>query len=142
MTKRKKPTAYPQKEKTREYILTLKNGNTRKITVPLHYKITFGSVVPYSPKNQTEHHGVALRIYEGSKENLRAVMADVVAIRDASIPILEKRTSIQRKATQKQTPKGMKDVIIEARVTEWSNPDAEDDTDTPSEFLQLTDESI
>jgi hypothetical protein len=124
---------------TRTFVLTLKNGNTRKITIPTTWKMTFGSIVPYSKGNTGDHHGVALRLYEGTKENLRAVMADVVAVRDASISIVEKRTSVQRKATQKATPKGMKDVVVEARVTEWVDPDAEDDDDTaPNEFLQLT----
>lgn len=123
----------PDEKKT--YILTMKNGNTRKITIPGNWKMTFGSLVPYTERGNS--HGVALRLYEGSKENLRAVMCDVVAIRDASIEIIEKRTSVQRKAAQRETPQGMKDVTIEARMTEWVNPDAEDDTPVPTEFLKL-----
>lgn len=120
------------------YILTLKNGNTRKITIPANWKMTFGQLVPYEVRNNSANGHVALRLYEGSKENLRAVMCDVISIRDASIDILEKRTSVQRKATQKETPKGMKDVVIEARMTEWVDPDAEDDDEGPNEFLALT----
>lgn len=121
------------------YILTLANGNVRKITIPASWKMTFGQLVPYELRRQGGggHSQVALRLYEGSKENLRAVMCDVVSIRDASIELIEKRTSVQRKAAQRATAQGMKDVTIEARVTEWVNPDAEEDTPVPQEFLKL-----
>lgn len=128
-------------DETRILILTLKNGNVRKLTIPKSWKMTFGSVVPHSPGGNAnrEAGGVALRLYEGNKENLRAVMCDVIAFRDEDIEVLERQTKIQRKATQKATPKGNKDVIVEARVTEWVNPDAEgsDDEDN-NEFLALT----
>jgi hypothetical protein len=124
------------------FILELKNGNTRQITIPSNWKLTFGQLVPHTLR---ETHGassqVALRIYEGSKENLRAVMTDVVAIRDASISIKEKRTSVQRKVMQKATAHGAKDVVVEARVTEWVNPDKDDESDEPNEFLKLTQEN-
>ena len=126
---------------TRTFILTLKNGNTRKIIIPTTWKITFGSVVPYSSGQKSDNYGVALRLYEGSKENLRAVMCDVVAFRDAAIETLEKRTTIQRKASQRETRQGMKDVVVEARMTEWVDPDAEEESSVPEEFLQLTDSS-
>lgn len=120
---------------TKTYILELKNGNTRKITIPSNWKMTYGQLVPHAERGQGG--GVALRLYEGNKENLRAVMSDVVAIRDSSISIVEKRTSVQRKAAKKQTHQGMKDVVVEARVTEWVDPDAEDEGETPAEFLAL-----
>lgn len=128
------------KPETKTYVLELRGGNVRKVTVPAHWKLTFGSIVPFTPRQQGQyqnHSGVALRFYEGNKENLRAVMTDVVAIRDADMVIIEKRTSVKRQAAQKQTSKGMKDVVVEARVTEWVNPDAEDDEDVPNEFLKL-----
>ncbi len=120
---------------TKTYILELKGGNVRRVTVPASWKLTFGQLVPYTERGNS--HGVALRFYEGSKENLRAVMTDVISIRDASIEIIEKRTTVQRKAAQKQSGQGMKDVVIEARMTEWVNPDAEEEVEMPSEFLQL-----
>jgi hypothetical protein len=124
---------------TKTFILGLKGGHIRKITIPATWKLTFGSVVPFGPgPRHGGEGGVALRLYEGNKENLRAVMTDVVSVRDASIQMMEKRTSTQRKAAQKQTPHGMKDVVVEARVTEWVNPDAEEDEGQPNEFLKLT----
>lgn len=124
-------------DEKKTYILTLKNGSTRKITIPANWKMTYGSVVPFNGQRGSDHHGVALRLYEGNKENLRAVMADVVAIRDASIQVLEKRTQVKRQTAQRQTPQGMKDVVIEARMSEWTDPDADEDTPVPSEFLSL-----
>jgi hypothetical protein len=122
------------------FILELKNGDTRKITIPANWKLTFGQLIPHTLR---ETHGassqVALRIYEGSKENLRAVMTDVVAVRDASIAVLERRTTIQRKAAQKHSSQGGRDVVVEARITEWVDPDHED-TSTANEFLKLTDD--
>lgn len=132
-----------KEEANKVFILTLKNGNVRKITIPASWKMTFGSLVPYSSDRQGRRDensgGAALRLYEGSKENLRAVMTDVISIRDASIEMMERRTSVQRKVAQKSTPHGMKDVMVEARMTEWVNPDAEGGGDeTPNEFLKLT----
>lgn len=122
------------------YILELTNGNTRRITIPANWKMTFGSTVPHVPRSGNyggAEGGVALRLYEGTKENLRAVMRDVMSIRDADIEIMEKRTSVKRQAAQKQTPQGMKDVVVEARMTEWVNPDNDDLAEVPQEFLKL-----
>jgi len=126
---------------TKTYILELKNGDTRKITVPAHWKLTYGNVVPYAGKDQMRGGGesrVALRLYDGTKENLRAVYTDVVSFRDVAIGTLEKRTQVQRKASQRATDKGMRDVIVEARVTEWVDPDNEDAIPTPSEFKSIS----
>lgn len=123
----------------RTFILELANGNTRKITVPGNWKLTYGQIVPFENRGQRPgpRADFALRLYEGSKENLRAVMTDVVSIRDATIEISEKRTQVKRQAAQKHTSKGMKDVVVEARVTEWVNPDKEDESAMPEEFLKL-----
>lgn len=124
------------------FILELKNGNVRKITIPATWKMTFGQLVPHTLRETNGATSqVALRLYEGTKENLRAVMTDVVAVRDASMVISERRTTVQRKAAQKQTAHGMKDVVVEARVTEWVNPDSQTDDTEPNEFLKLTDAS-
>lgn len=129
----------PASNKT--FILELKGGGIREITIPSTWKLTFGQLVPHTLR---ETHGassqVALRIYEGSKENLRAVMTDVVAIRDKGMSVREKRTTVQRKVAQKHTVHGAKDVVVEARVTEWVNPDADEGDDVPNEFLKLTEQ--
>jgi hypothetical protein len=110
---------------TKTYLLTLQNGDLRKVTVPTAWKMTFGLTAPYAAKGAGYNHGLALRFYEGSEKNLRAVFTDVTAVRDESIAILEKRTETQRKVVTRHTPQGAKDVVVEARVTEWLNPDDE-----------------
>lgn len=138
-----KAAAAPDKE----YILDLIDGNTRRITVPSTWKLTFGNLIPYIQKNDPNHASfrssnpdmrIALRFYEGTKENLRMVMTDVRSFRDASVKVMEKRTSVKRQAAQKQTSQGMKDVVVEARITEWVDPDADEkDAAVPDEFLSL-----
>lgn len=124
---------------TKTYILELKNGDTRKITVPGHWKLTYGNVVPYAKNDRNPGESrVALRLYDGNKDNLRAVYTDVVSFRDASIGTLEKRTTIQRKASQRHAEEGMRDVIVEARVTEWIDPDSEKPAPIPPEFKSLS----
>lgn len=116
---------------TKTYLLTLKDCNAiRKVTVPAHWKMTFGMTAPYSAKGGGYNYGLALRFYEGSEKNLRAVFTDVVAVRDDSIQILERRTETQRQVVQKHTKQGAKDVVVEARVTEWVNPDDDEDAES------------
>lgn len=112
------------------YILELKDGGFRKVTVPDTWKVTFG---PLSPGARGESH-LALRFYEG-KELQRAIFTDVKTFRDASIPISEKVTRSKVMRDRKDAPGGSKDIIYEARVTEWRDPDGEEKpTDS---FLQL-----
>lgn len=127
----------PSGEGQKTYILDLKNGGTRRITIPSNWILTFGNLVPFQTRGSGDS-GVALRLYEGSKDNLRGVMTDVKGIRDTSIHIEEKRTSVQRKSMQKNTAKGAKDFVVEARMTAWVNPDDDDDdAPVPEEFLKL-----
>jgi paraquat-inducible protein B len=120
---------------TRTYILELKNGDTRKVTFPDHWRLTFGNVLPYQGKEQRNavEHRIALRIYGDSKEDLRGVMLDVVSFRDSSMGVLEKRTSVQRKGGTLRTEHGSKDVVYEARMTEWVDPDKEDGSSSGAE---------
>ncbi len=119
------------------YILTLRNGNLRKVTVPATWKTTFGPTVPFERKGGGFNSGEswALRFYEGAKENLRAIFTDVASFYDESIEIMERVTSTQRKVTQRATRQGMKDVLVEARVTEWKRPDGDDDDGELNPFL-------
>lgn len=123
----RRPTKAKLDEK-RTYILKMKNGELRKMTFPAHWRLTFGNVLPYQGKEArtSVEHRIALRIYGESKDDLRAVMLDVVDFRDASIEVLDRRTSVQRKGAQVQTEHGKKDVVYEARMQEWVNPDKED----------------
>lgn len=121
---------------TKTYILDLKSGRIRKVTVPANWKLTFGLTAPYSNKGAAYNEGLALRFYEGTKDNLRMVFTDVKAFRDASITIAERITQTQRKVVQRHEKGGSKDVVVEARVTEWMNPDeADSEAEKPNPFL-------
>ena len=125
------------RETTKTYILELKGGNIRKITIPEKWKLTYGNVVPYQGKgSHNGEHRVALRLYDGT--NLRSVMTDVVSFRDTSFTIMERRTETKKQTLKRESPQGSKDVVVEARVTEWVNPDNEADQETPPEFLRIT----
>lgn len=127
-------------EKTKTYIMDLNNGTVRKVTVPANWKLTFGPTIPYSGKGSTSIHGggTALRFYEGNKENLRAAFTDVRAFRDADMPVQERRTQIQKKTIQKDAHGGTKNVEVEARITEWVNPDDVEDSEQAAQpFLNM-----
>lgn len=108
------------------YVLTLKSGALRRVEVPAHWKITFGALIPYTSKSSYSSTP-ALRFYEGNKENLRAVFTDVESFRVlGDMQITERRTDVQRKVVQRQDAGGLKNVIVEARTTEWLDPDDEE----------------
>lgn len=80
----------------------------------------------------SEH--MTLRIYE-TKEKQRACFVDVVEFRDDSIPVEERVTKSQSQTLYRDTPEGRKQVVVEAQVKEWRNPD---DTHSPEpEFTTL-----
>lgn len=113
------------------YILELKGGNQRRITVPANWKVTFG---PLTPGERNGSGTLALRFYE-SKENQRAIFTDVKSFRDSDIEIQEKVTKVKQQNLRRETPDGDKLVCVEARVSEWVDPDAE--TEPEEEFLRL-----
>lgn len=127
----KKPTT--QTDKTKTYILELKGGNLRKVTVPASWKVTFG---PLIPGDKGGHGTLALRFYE-SKENQRAIFTDVKSFRADDIPVQERITKTKNQRIRKSTPEGDKFVDVEARVSEWRNPD--DDYEPDQEFMQIED---
>jgi hypothetical protein len=132
----------PSKQQTdkKTYLLELADGGQKKITVPASWKITFGPIV--IPKGKDHNLGahvstVALRFYEGNKENQRAVFTNVKGFRDLDIEISEKRVQVKRETVTKQTQQGARDYVAEMRVEEWVNPDKEDATVVPPEFASL-----
>lgn len=139
MTKTKSKTESTTPPELKTYILNLRNGDTRKVSVPATWTLTFGPTIPYAGKNTGVSNGTALRFYEGSgKDKLRACFTDVEAFRDSALPIQERRTTIQRQTVQKAARGGMRNMDVEARVTEWVNPDeVDDESDKPNEFLSM-----
>lgn len=84
---------------TRTYILDMENGDKKEVTVPANWKLTFGMLVP-RVGGHGNGHGVALRFYEGNKENLRAVMVGVTSLRDKSMGVVEISNPMNQAAAQ------------------------------------------
>lgn len=114
------------------YIIEMRDGTRKKITVPTAWKVTFGLFAPGSNGNAGKS---ALRFYEGSKENQRAVFQDVEAFRDMSIVLEEEITKTQDEVLSKETPEGRKQFVVQASIKEWRNPDQHVTPGT--EFLSL-----
>jgi hypothetical protein len=115
------------------YLVTRKGGLDQKVTVPAAWRVTFGPLNPGS-KNLASNGAPALRFYESEKQQ-RMVITDVLAFRDMSIKVEEKRTNVKQQVLSKDTPGGKKNVIVEGRVEEWVNPDAP--VETGAEFFRL-----
>lgn len=114
------------------YILEMRAGNRKKVTVPSSWKVTFGLFAPGSPGNAGRS---ALRFYQGSKENQRAVFMEVESFRDMSIALEDEIVKTQDELLSKDTPEGRKQFIVSASVKEWRNPDKQ--VSPGSEFLSL-----
>jgi len=132
----RKPTKPSVAMKT--YLLEKKNGNVTKVTVPASWKVTFGPVISGGGDRYGNSEGrttLALRFYE-AKDRQRAIFTDVKSFRDASIQIAEKVTKTEQQRVRKKTPEGEKDFVVEARYSEWRNPD-DDSPPVPNEFRAL-----
>lgn len=114
------------------YILEMRSGNRKKITVPSAWKVTFGLFAPGSNGNAGKS---ALRFYQGSKENQRAVFMEVESFRDMSIALEEEVTKTQDEILSKDTPEGRKQFVVSASVKEWRNPDKQ--VSPGAEFMSL-----
>lgn len=123
-----------KKLETRTYLLELMDGGRRKLTIPAAWKITFGNVLPYNKTSNVggpyePPHGwqsrIVLRVYERSKDNLRAVMHDVLSFREESVGVMEGRPTKVTTAKIKLVD-GRQDVVMRhVEVGEWFNPDVE-----------------
>lgn len=123
----------------RTYLMRLKNGNLRRVTVPADWKVTFGPII-VQKKGGPRHYGNeegwgwGVRFYEGTIQ--RAVFTDVESFRDESIKLQERVTKTQRRIVHKRTKDGMRDVAVEAQMHEWIDPfEPQDDSD--NEFLPM-----
>lgn len=126
------------KNGNRVYLLELKGGKQRRVTVPNTWKVTFGPTIPYVKNEHRGNECWSLRFYEKTKDNLRAIFTDVVSFRDSEIPVSEKRIRTKRQVVEKESQKGGKAVIAEARIEEWIDPDAPDTEDAmPTDYLRL-----
>lgn len=121
------------------YILNMRDGSRQKLTIPAHWTLTFGSLLPFnknSPNVPTEGAKPALRIYEGEAQ--RAVFTGVDSFRDSSIDIQVEVTRAQDHGAKVSTPAGEKHVIMRAEVKEWVNPDDPQASAQDLKLLRLT----
>lgn len=120
---------------TTTYMVEMKDGTRKKLTVPSSWKVTFGSPVPGKPgtSGYNSRDVLCLRFYEKSTQ--RACIVGVAAFRDTSIKIEEEIIDTRTERVRRETPEGEKDFLVEARVKEWRDPDKP--RDVPSEFVAL-----
>ncbi len=118
------------------YICGLKNGRMRKVTVPAHWKVTYGPVVPATPRGG-DHGGCALRFYEGTKPNekQRAMFRDVEWFRESSIKVLEKTRREKSQTVRHKDKAGDRDVIMRGIIEDWEDPDNPTTEEEVNEFL-------
>ena len=101
------------------YLLEMKDGTQKKITIPSDWTITFGALVPGSTTNLGK---LGLRIRKGQQQ--KAVFQDVDSFRDTSIQIEERVTTVKEETFFKGDGDNRKAVVVEGKIHEWVNPDA------------------
>lgn len=108
------------------YVLTMKDGTIKKVTVPADWKVTFGSLVPGSKNHNENSSGTtALRFYAGASQQ-KACFVGVQEFRESNIGILERVENIQtEQVAKKDANGGVKNFTVQARESKWVNPDAE-----------------
>lgn len=113
--------------KKRTYVLNMTDGTKQKITVPADWKLTFGPLVPGS-KGESGHNGreaLVLRIYEGNKDNQRAVFVGVQSWRDTQDLSIEVEKVDHQQQAVKVSVEGQGEKIVQANmeVRQWIDPD-------------------
>lgn len=110
----------------RTYILNMRDGTKQKITVPQNWKLTFGPLVPGSKDgSMNSRDALVLRIYEGNKDNQRAVFTGVESWRDTmDLEIQVEQVSKQQKGVRVDIEgEGEKVIQANMEIRQWVNPD-------------------
>lgn len=113
-------------DEKRTYILNMKDGTKQKITVPMNWRLTFGPLVPGSKDTSVNSRdALVLRIYEGNKDNQRAVFTDVLSWRDTKDLEIEIETVSRQQKGVRVDIEGEGEKIVQANmeVRQWVNPD-------------------
>jgi len=115
------------------YLLEMKSGTQKKITVPSNWTLTFGALVPGA-----QSHGgkLGLRLWGPGKVQ-KAVFQDVESFRDIAMKLEERITTTKQEMYRKGDGEQAKEVILEAVVHEWVNPDAPKERTTEEATKQL-----
>lgn len=142
----KKATLPPTGEVT-TYLLNMADGTRQKITVPKHFQMTFGPLVPGAKEPHLNgRQALVLRIWEGCKENQRACISGVLGFRDMTLSVEVEVTTSQEEVVRRHTEDGEKNVVMRGEVREWKNPDSPGPTKIPEvpkqvrQFIQGIDE--
>lgn len=122
------------KTATTTYYIERAGGLDQKVTVPSHWKVTFGPLNPGSKGGEASTP--ALRFYESPNQQ-RMVITNVKCFRDMGIQVEEKRVSVKRQAAWKDTPHGRKDFVVEGKMEQWVNPDAPSEDGQDESFALL-----
>ena len=100
------------------YLLEMRDGTQKKITIPNTWVLTFGALVPGSQSNGGK---LGLRIRKGQQQ--MAVFQDVESFRNTAIEIEERITTTKEETFFKGDGENRKAVVVEGKVHEWVNPD-------------------
>lgn len=108
--------------KSEEKVLLVKDAKGEfRVTLPAGAKLTFGPNVPYARKGgYGQEAGYALRVYQGSKENLIAVFANVEWFRDVSLDVSRLIVREAGKTVWKSDEKGYKVEESVQRQETWA----------------------
>lgn len=109
-----------KKDEDTTYLLEMHDGSQKKITVPSNWTLTFGALIPGQATNGGR---LGLRLWGPGKVQ-KAVFQNVEAFRDMSLVLEERVTTTKQEAYRKGDGANAKEVILEAVVHEWVNPDA------------------
>jgi len=101
------------------YLLEMKDGSQKKITIPSNWVLTFGALIPGSQSNMGK---LGLRVRCGTQQ--KAVFQDVESFRDTSMEIEERITTVKEETFYKGDGDNKKAVVVEGKVHEWINPDS------------------
>lgn len=113
-------------DQKRTYILNMRDGSKQKIKLPPNWKLTFGPLVPGSKDGSVNgREALVLRIYEGNKDNQRAVFTGVESWRDTQdLEIEVEQVQTKQQMARVDIPgEGAKDIVAQMEVRQWVNPD-------------------
>lgn len=113
-------------QEKRTYILNMRDGTKQKITIPVGWRLTFGPLVPGSKDGTTNgRDALVLRVYEGTKDNQRAVFTGVESWRDTKdLQIEVEQVQQKQQMARVDIPgEGQQDVAVRMETRHWVDPD-------------------
>lgn len=113
---KKSKAAESAKEET--FLLLMKDGSQRKVTVPPGCSVTFGALIP----GQESNHGrLGLRVWRGKVQ--LAVFTEVESFRSLDLRIEERITTTKEETFSKGDGEAAQSVVVATQVHEWVDPD-------------------